>query len=56
MGGWVGGWVGGSDLVPRDKHSVMTAGSPSGMAATPSATATLVRWGMRGVCEREEEG
>jgi len=26
--------------VPRDKHRVMTAGRPSGIAATPRATAT----------------
>ena len=30
------------NLVPKDKHSVMTAGRPSGMAATPNATATFV--------------
>ena len=28
-------------LVPNDKHSVMTAGKPSGIAATPNATAIL---------------
>mmetsp|Transcript_19260 Transcript_19260/g.54969 ORF Transcript_19260/g.54969 Transcript_19260/m.54969 type:complete len:442 (-) Transcript_19260:952-2277(-) len=28
-------------LVPRDKHRVITAGNPSGMAATPNATAPL---------------
>jgi hypothetical protein len=27
--------------VPKDKHNVITAGNPSGIAATPSATATL---------------
>jgi hypothetical protein len=29
----------GSDLVPRERQRVITAGSPSGIAATPSATA-----------------
>jgi len=28
-------------LVPRDKHRIITAGNPSGIAATPNATATL---------------
>ena len=28
-------------LVPKLNHNVITAGSPSGIAATPSATATL---------------
>ena len=28
--------------VPRLRHNVITAGKPSGMAATPKATATLV--------------
>ena len=29
------------DRVPSDRHSVITAGRPSGIAATPSATATF---------------